>query len=163
MNMTQESLSKLDDGFNSVRETIDVNAEQALRLVGDGLRGASAEQDNDIAKQRLQRLFCLSNEIHKALEDDNDDSAEIKLSKVMYEQVKTDAMNDVASVVPMSAVMDNIAKRFEEKKTDPIKKNEDSKVNINAPFASSFGVDLNTEKFDPKDADWGPDPDWKRS
>lgn len=155
--MNKEALSKLDKGFDEVRETVSMDAKAALNLVGTAIRCAEQEQDTEIAKERIQRVYGLSNEIMTELDIDFD-CEEIKLSKSKVEAVQQDIEGNQSNVVPLSAAIAALQKRFGTKGEKKEDTEEVEKRNKSNDYASI--TDLNSQDFDAGKVDWGPDPDW---
>jgi hypothetical protein len=157
--LNQESLDKLDAGFDTARETENVEMVDAMNLLNKAVQGASIEDDKDVAKKRLQRLYCFSNEIKKVLCDDEDsDETGIRLPKDMLEAIQKDVEGDLPNIIPVSAAIDAINKKFV---SAPVEKNENTEEVPEEEIPEyATSVDLNEETFDVNGVDWGPDPDF---
>lgn len=153
----QEALNKLDAGFDEARSTESMNATDALQLLSRAVRGASVEEDVDVAKARVQRLFCLGSEVLKALDTDDDDLS-VVLPSEMLAEVRSDVDGEAASIVPMSTAMDTLAKRFSEPEPEP--EPTEKRAEFDESVSAYSAMDLNSESFNPNDVDWGVDPDF---
>jgi len=152
--MGAEDLQKLDEAFEDARQTENVAAEEAMRLIGATIRKtALADVVGEELRSRLGRAYLLAKCVERWT--GKEDAEEVTVPTELLSLVREDADGDDSLTMPVSEAMKAIGERI--KKAADAEREATAKAEAEVSWSD---VATGDEGFDPDAVDWGKDPDF---